>query len=215
MESKVLFDVDSNIMSGDESFSFADLRTSSPGSGRPDAHYSHPQHWQKAHLQCELLAKCEFFNAGGSTTDRVGKRMIEDAETSGRIKSGDTLIEPKSDNTDADANEDSTKAIGLALASAIKGYHCIITLPGKSETISSLLAIRLIIPQRVRKSLVPRQRLRKTRQRATLASLSVCRLHFPTRIFLINTKTLPIRSPIMTVPQKRFLTNAMAELTWW
>ncbi|TDH69001.1 hypothetical protein CCR75_004774 [Bremia lactucae] len=101
MESKVLFDVDSNIMSGDESFSFADLRTSSPGSGRPDAHYSHPQHWQKAHLQCELLAKCEFFNAGGSTTDRVGKRMIEDAETSGRIKSGDTLIEPKSDNTDA------------------------------------------------------------------------------------------------------------------
>lgn len=46
-----------------------------------------------------LVAKCEFFNAGGSVKDRIGKRMVEDAEASGRIKPGDTLIEPTSGNT--------------------------------------------------------------------------------------------------------------------
>ena len=44
-------------------------------------------------LQCELYAKCEFFNAGGSVKDRIGRRMIEDAEASGRLKPGDTIIE--------------------------------------------------------------------------------------------------------------------------
>ncbi|XP_008061231.1 cystathionine beta-synthase [Carlito syrichta] len=69
---------------------------------------------KKFGLKCELLAKCEFFNAGGSVKDRISLRMVEDAERAGTLKPGDTIIEPTSGNT----------GIGLALAAAVKGYRC-------------------------------------------------------------------------------------------
>jgi cystathionine beta-synthase len=72
-------------------------------------------------LAAELLGKCEFMNPGGSVKDRIGVRMLLDAEREGRIKPGDTLIEPTSGNT----------GIGIAIAAAVRGYRVIITLPEK------------------------------------------------------------------------------------
>jgi cystathionine beta-synthase len=70
---------------------------------------------------CEILVKCEFMNPGGSVKDRIGARMVLEAERKGRIKPGDTLIEPTSGNT----------GIGMAMAAAVRGYRMVITMPQK------------------------------------------------------------------------------------
>lgn len=68
--------------------------------------------------------KCEFLNPGGSVKDRIGYRMVEDAERAGKLKPGCTIIEPTSGNT----------GIGIAMACAVKGYKCLIVMPEKMST---------------------------------------------------------------------------------
>ncbi len=70
-----------------------------------------------------VLAKVEFFNPGGSAKDRIALAMVEDAERRGLLKPGATIVEPTSGNT----------GVGLALVSAIRGYHLVLTMP---ETMS-------------------------------------------------------------------------------
>lgn len=76
-----------------------------------------------AGLQTPITAKIESFNPGGSVKDRIALAMVEDAERSGKLRPGATIVEPTSGNT----------GIGLALVAAVKGYRLILTMP---ETMS-------------------------------------------------------------------------------
>jgi cysteine synthase A len=79
----------------------------------------------------EIWAKLENYNPGGSVKDRICLAMITQAERAGRIKPGDTIVEPTSGNT----------GIGLALVCAVRGYNLILTMPDTmSEERRSLLA---------------------------------------------------------------------------
>jgi len=84
------------------------------------------------HVRPTILAKVEYLNPGGSVKDRIGIRMIEDAERQGLLRPGSTIVEPTSGNT----------GVGLAIAAAIKGYRTVFVMPDKmsAEKIALLKA---------------------------------------------------------------------------
>ncbi|HMJ01063.1 MAG TPA: cystathionine beta-synthase [Gaiellaceae bacterium] len=79
-----------------------------------------------------VVAKLEYMSPGGSVKDRIGIKLIEEAERAGKLKPGGTIVEPTSGNT----------GVGLAIAAALKGYRCIFVMPDKmsQEKISLLRA---------------------------------------------------------------------------
>lgn len=77
--------------------------------------------WVNRGVPGELYAKCEFMNPGGSIKDRIGFYILDEAERTGQIKPGGTVVEATSGNT----------GTGLAIAAAIKGYQSIFVLPDK------------------------------------------------------------------------------------
>ena len=70
-------------------------------------------------IRTPVVAKLEMLNPGGSVKDRIGIRMIEEAERKGWLRPGGTIVEPTSGNT----------GVGLAIAAAVKGYSCIFVMP--------------------------------------------------------------------------------------
>ena len=83
-------------------------------------------------LDCQLIAKLELLNPGGSVKDRPALAMIDAAERDGKLEPGGTIVEPTSGNT----------GVGLAIVAARRGYHCIFVMPDKmsQEKISLLRA---------------------------------------------------------------------------
>ncbi len=86
-----------------------------------------------AGLEAEILVKGEFFNPLFSVKDRIGKAMIEDAERTGKLLPGGTIIEPTSGNT----------GIGLAFVARAKGYRCVLTMP-ESMSIERRVLLRML-----------------------------------------------------------------------
>jgi len=80
-------------------------------------------------LECQVLAKVEYFNPGGSVKDRIGPTIIDDAEKKGLLKPGGTIVEATSGNT----------GVGLAIVAATRGYRCIFVMPDKMSQEKILL----------------------------------------------------------------------------
>ena len=82
-------------------------------------------------IRTRLYGKCEFMNPGGSVKDRIGRAIVEDAERTGKLRPGGTIVEATSGNT----------GLALAMAAVAKGYRCIFVMPDKMSN-EKILALR-------------------------------------------------------------------------
>ena len=133
----------------------------------------------------EVWVKCERANPGGSIKDRIALAMIEDAEASGKLKPGGTIVEPTSGNT----------GIGLAMVAAVKGYKLVLVMPD----IMSLERRRLMLAYGATFDLTPRAKgmkgaiARAAGDRSTRPPARGCR----------SSSTTPPTSTSMSAPPRR------------
>ena len=108
-------------------------------------------------LEATVLLKLEYFNPAGSVKDRIARAMIEDAEKTGALKKGSTIIEPTSGNT----------GIGLAAIAASKGYRIILTMP---EGMTGAIAKANELAKEIPDSFIPGQFVNPVNPKAHIAT---------------------------------------------
>src|SRR5713226_8648098 len=140
-------------------------------------------------LQPLILAKMEIFNPGGSVKDRIGPAMIEYCEKRGLLRPSGTIVEPTSDNT----------GHGLAIAAAIKGYHCIFVMTDKASEEKR----GLFEPTVLRWSSAPAASPMIRRNTIKMWLIDWL-MRFLVPVVPINTPILPILPPIMPPPVLKY-----------
>ena len=135
-----------------------------------------------------VVAKIEYLNPGGSSKDRIAVKMIEEAERTGKLLPGGTIVEPTSGNT----------GVGLALVAQQKGYRCIFVVPDKVGEDK-----RAVLQAYGAEVVVTPTAVAPTARRATTASRTASSPRFPAPTSPTSSPTRPPRPATTSPPGRR------------